>query len=351
MAAPNPVDRLVGAALRAPSADNSQPWRFEWDGERLSMWHRSTGEDLFGASDHATLLSVGCAMEAISEYLRVAGAEAGIAWSNKLADGAPYATIALPPPSPAWPEMVPGMSRHTNRFPYSARPVDDAWLRNATSMHVGTARVIAISDASAIHALARAVKVCSEARFRTRELHEGLVRSLRTSGAAAASGTGLDVATLNLPVGGEAFLRLTSDWRVMRALNGLGVYRVLAAAETALFRKAPAVLAIVGRDSDADVVDAGRLLQRVWVDANLAGLAVHPYYVVADQAVRLRTALVPPELRPAVERALAALPSQLGLRSGETLGMLLRLGWPMRDAPRSRRLPVSALLRDVAQEP
>lgn len=55
------VKFLVTAGLQAPTADNSQPWHFSWDGSCLALSYdadRVSGLT-FPSNDPATLLSVG----------------------------------------------------------------------------------------------------------------------------------------------------------------------------------------------------------------------------------------------------------------------------------------------------
>ena len=338
--------RLAEAAIRAPSADNSQPWSLDWDGATLAVQHRDSASDTFGRGAHASLLSAGHVVEAACEYLQAARARWELRRPVDPTPGTPYAQIAIASFGDVEPGAVPGLGRHTNRLPFAARPLPPAGLREAGSQREGAARIVVVDEPRRQRAVAEIVKACSRVRFRTRELHEGLMRSLRWTEGEAAAGDGLDVATLHLPPGARAFMRATSDWRTQDRLNKLGLHRLLAAADSALLYRAPALLAVVGPDAADDVVAAGRLSQRVWTALNALGLGVQPYYAATDQYVRLRRGVVPPSLSGEVRGAVAELPRLLGLRDGEMLHLLFRVGWPTREPQRSRRLPVDTLFID-----
>ena len=344
------IRQLATTAIRAPSADNSQPWQLEWDGHQLLIGHRQTGQvDPFGPAGHPVLLSVGHLVEASCEYLRAARGEFDLSWSEYPEHGSPYAVIRIGSFGNSTPEALPALSRHTNRFPFSDAALPAQSLGQLASDREATARIVMLDEAQGRHALADVVNVCSQARFRTRELHEWLMASLRVSAAEAATGDGLDFDTLNLPPGGRTFMRLTSDWRTMRMLNRLGLYKILASADSSLLYKAPLLMAVVGHGRPAEVMAAGRLIQRTWVALNGIGLAVQPYYAVTDQYMRMQTGRVPEGFRPEVADALARLPALLQLAPDEMLHLILRIGWPTRQPKRSLRLPLDSLFRDLTK--
>jgi nitroreductase len=343
-ASSNMIENLLACAIRAPSADNSQPWRFQWDGRELAISHRAgRGPDPFGAGGHAVLLAIGHVIANVTEFLDAAGLPYALDWPQAPERGQPYVTVKLAaaPERRAAPSDLPSSSRHTNRFPYARTPVPDDAKAMIASATLDGARFVAVDSPVSRSALAGVVECCSAARFCTRELHEWLAASLRFSPEAVAEGDGLDVETLHLPPGGAAFLKATLNWSAMERLNRLGAHRLLAASDSAPLRKAPLLACLVGPTDPRSVIAAGRLLGRVWNGLNARGLAVHPYYAVTDQQVRLDADRVPAAWRDAVARRLSELPSLLGLAEGERLHLILRVGWPkVSKPPRSRRLPL-----------
>jgi len=188
--------------------------------------------------------------------------------------------------------------------------------------------------------IATLVRIASQVRFQTREIHEWFSASLRFTEIEVARGDGLDVATFDLPPGGRVFMRwLMSDWRNMALLNRIGGYRMMAGIEAASMTKAGAIIAILGSETLSGALDAGRLMERIWIKLNQSGLAVQPYYVVSDQLTRLTEGKVPDRLRHHVERLRDEVSSTLSLPPHARLHMLLRVGKPMRVPIRSRRIP------------
>lgn len=343
----NPILNLATAAATAPSADNSQPWKLVWDGRHLALASsdRHDRNALFGPDSHATLLSVGAAMEALSATLAHNGRNARWELTPPGGNAGTYASLAVDDALQSQLEVPAAvLGRHTNRFPFLRTALPEGVLKHVESLAEGSARVIALSAQGERKVVAETVRTCSEARFCNQVLHEWLVDSLRYTEQDVAQGDGLDIRTLNLPPGGAAFLRFVADWRRMAALNRLGIYKLLAEAEAAPVRDGAAVLCIAGNNDREGVLDAGRLIQRAWSALNAQGVAVQPYYVVADQVRRLHEGTVTRGFEARVARCEVTLLSLAKLADGENIHMLMRIGIPRVTPQRSRRLPLDAIL-------
>lgn len=329
----------------APSADNTQPWRLEWDGLELSIGYdsaRVTGKT-FPAQSPATLLAIGALIE---NLMAIAGRwqlapQLTVAPAPGADDRTPYAHIRFQGEGrPRADADTAAMARHTDRGAYKTTALPEPICKQLADARENTARCWFSQAAPARLSSAVLVNQASRIRFRTREVHEWLGKSLRFSPAEVAKGEGLDVATLALPPGGRAFLRLISDWQRLRLLNHLGAYRLLAAIDSAPIKHGPGLLAIIAGDDARGALDAGRLLARQWTWLNQQGVAAHPYYVVADQMARLREGSVPTELTGLAHQVAAGSEDLYSLRTGETLHMLLRVGYSRGTPKRSLRLPV-----------
>ncbi len=349
---------LASAAAASPSADNSQPFRYRWDGRRLHLRydHHRVGGKTFAPGDPATLLSAGCAIGNILQL----GDGIGIpplSWQlpEKGFDEGDYGYADLPSldePGPGFDKVAhPLFDRHTNRFPFRKQRIPEPLKEWITAEREEAASACVIDTADGIREAATLVRSASEIRFQIREAHEWLARSLRFSPADAARGDGLDIRTLALPPGGAWFLRTVSDWRRMAFLNRFGVYRALAITDAGPVARAPALVAITSPPSGRQIIAAGRLLVRIWTRLNSEGIAVHPYYVISDQLVRLDQGRMPEHLidraRMLEQRASRAFPGGGG---GERIRMLLRIGYPTRKPPRSRRLPLELVFTDQPAE-
>lgn len=330
------------AARAAPSADNSQPWSFRVSPGRLVCQYCARGaSDPFGPLGHASLLAAGAIHENLAKLgLSGAVAEAPV---RRLSDDDWELVVEHDEGAEhALPEVaVSGIyERHTNRYPFKKRAVDGL----AQLLPEAGVRLEILDSEAALVAMASSVDICSRARFNDPDLHRWLFSSLRWSEAEAASGAGLDIATLHLPPGGRWFMRFISPWERMRLFNRCGLYRILAAADSGLLRRGPAIIAVVGGQSTEEIWDAGRVMQRTWIALNRAGIAVHPYYVVTDLGNRFADGRLLSQWRKPVGQALGCAAELLKLSQGERIHMLFRVGYATAEPVRSRRLPLEFFL-------
>ncbi len=339
---------LVRCGCQAPSADNSQPWRFVWDGRTLTLQlDAERGASSLGGDHPATLMAMGAAVENVAQAAAAIGLpSAALKFGSGLA-GNPFVAIEWDGlvPVAATESQLASLRRHTNRGPHATTPIDPVLRDRIAAMTEGSAKTLVVSSSEGKRQLATLLRRASEVRFQTEELHCWLGASLRFTPAEVARGDGLDVATLLLPPGATALLRFSLDWRRMAVFNRFGVHKVFAALEAAMFSKSAALVAIVGSVRDpSDALAGGRLLERAWIALNDAGMAVHPYYGLSDQLFRLRAGRVAEELRPVVAAIEGEVTAMLG--SGEeTMFMLLRTGRPsVESPPLSRRLPLESVL-------
>lgn len=340
----SPIQELASIASHAASADNSQPYRLHWNGRQLALNYaeRHPEYNVFGPASHATLLSAGGVLEYLQQTLEASGMAPQWQWGS--GDGEPYASVDLPH-LPAQLNVPPALlQRHTNRAPFKSTALPADLLQQLGAMHEGAQQIYLVQQPAQRKSLIKQMRLCAEARFCTRELHEWLQGSLRRTPAEVAQGDGLDVACLALPPGGRQMLDFIAPWPRMARLNALGAYKLLALSELGPLNSAPALLCLAGPDGVRHGLDAGRLLARAWCWLNAQGIAVHPYYVVTDQVSRLQAGSVAPGFEAQVKRAAAAVQDLLQLPQGARLHMILRLGYPSRAVPRSRRLPPEQLL-------
>lgn len=343
------ITELAALAARSPSADNAQPWRLTWTGRLLEIGYaeRQGASTVFPAHSHATLLGVGALAENIDMALAANGLRGHWQWSD--ADRQPYGTVALPDVPAAFRTPDGPLKRHTNRLAFRREPLPAELVERLGACHEGGNRVTILRHAADLARLVRMVRLCSEARFCNRALHQWLFDSLRCTPAEVRRGDGLDLNSLGLPPGGKSLLRFISDWGRMRMLNRLGAYKLLARSEVALLAAAPALLCITGLAGQRSVIDAGRLLTRVWTDLNLAGIAVQPYYVVSDQLNRLHQGTLASGFDAKIGAVEREMHSLLGLAQEQSLHMILRLGYPKAIPVRSRRLAPGEVFSDHAR--
>lgn len=341
------VNTVVRAGHSAPSADNSQPWRFVWDGENLNLvFDTARGAGGLGRSHPAVQMAFGAAIENMIQAA-VAGGIDVESWDHRYLTSEDGPFLVIPSPRRVWnaqqtPDWI--VNRHTNRGGYFRSRVPDDVISELTSQTQGVAKIQVYNDEETIRGIAQLVRAASEIRFQTEEVHRWLKASLRFTAAEVERGDGLDVETLALPPGGKHFLRFVSDWRRMALLNRFHAYKFLALVEKLQFGQCGGAVVIAGTDSGgcSSWITAGRLMERAWIILNRRGLSVHPYFVLPDIFYRLKAGLVPAPLKDKA-RAIAASTGDLLKPVDQTPFMVMRVGVAKHSPKRSRRLPLDAV--------
>lgn len=340
---------LSQSAHNAPSADNSQPWRLNWQDSSLCVSYDTSrvGDKTFPPDNPATLLSIGAVIENIRQAAEAINCPVSFELASNPNTDNPLYFKAIFDQSDNAIELdtqdISLFKRHTNRHPYQAKPISDDVLRVLKNLTLDSSRVIVYEQRSDITQIAKLVRLASEIRFRTQDVHEWLAKSLRFDAISAASGDGLDLETLDLPPGGKLFLKLISDWRRMTFFNKFYAYKALAFIDSAPIKQAPALIAIVGPQKYADFISSGQLMERIWIELNSQGIAVQPYYVIADQLNRRSTNTVPLELKTVADNVYTEAQQVFELKPDETLHMLFRIGYPKKQPVFSKRLPLEAV--------
>ncbi|MEO5811755.1 MAG: hypothetical protein ABIU96_11485 [Rhodanobacter sp.] len=330
---------ILRAAIAAPSADNSQPWRFAWAGDELDLRidptrSRRVSDTRYVLSD----LAAGACVENMLIQARALGYVAEVQTFPHPDDALWVARIRWRPAAePEQPEPLAAAieQRHTDRrFPWRGPITADAQARlDAQAQLIPGQRLYwpqTISERTAARSIIRHAETL---RFNSPTLHAELFSSIRfAAGWHAASEEGLAPATLAVEAPLRPVFQALRRPAVMSMLNRLGAASALGFRSAWLpIRLSPGLcLLVIPSTARADVLAGGRALQRVWLEATLAGLSVQPY--AAAGVLSLGFVPIEPVLQPALERVSSALSKLCGPGHGL---VFLRLGYA-RSAPRAR---------------
>jgi molybdopterin/thiamine biosynthesis adenylyltransferase/nitroreductase len=345
----DPIERIVDAARRAPSGGNIQPWRFEADASEIRMYlvpERTTTMDV---RHRGSYVAIGAAL--FNARVEAASLR-NLGECQLFPEGSPshhVATLLVGESTdyeiaPLEPRV---RTRVANRQPGDAGPIDveivktlsQAVQREGAQLRIATAR-------GRIDAMAELLAESDRIRFLVPKLHREMVGELRFPGKDSLD-EGLDVRTLELSPPETAVLELLrrpdvmdhlADWR---AGQGLG-------ARTRATVESSSALAVVTlpRSDPAWYVRGGAAVERLWLTAEVQGLAVHPVSPVFLYAIDQRDFLTLGGERHV--DTLFGLSQRFNefwdLDDGEHVALLLRLSHAPPPSARSARLPLNELL-------
>jgi nitroreductase len=281
---PELVRFCVEHGVLAPSAGNRQPWRFNWDGERLWVLHdRARSASLLDPGHRAAHLALGAAIENVAIAAAHRGVRLRMEPFPRPRDLSVAAALTFEPGGAGLEDdaaLFPYLAlRATNRRPGKRAALGAKTLTGlADAARLRGARLDLVTGREALAELASVSGASERIRHLTRELHREMVDELRWSGdEARGAGDGVPVEALELTAPQRAALGLAARPEVAAMLRDLGGGRAFQElAERAVLRSSAAGLITVGGASPGCALRGGRAVERLWLEATRLGLALQP---------------------------------------------------------------------------
>lgn len=275
------IRAIIFAGIQAPSGDNIQPWIFEIKENQIRI-HIQEELDMsyFNFRQIPSLLSLGAVIEnciiAASSY----GLSTFISYENKESNNiAAILTFQLSD-EPCDHLFDAIWTRRTNRRQYSSVKVSNEQLKKLREaiVHFPNVTWHEVSEKMRIKKLARAVYLVDIIRSERKDLHVHLQKLLRFSQKSAyRKKDGLPVETLQAGWFGEFFLKYTHPWKIMKIFNYFGFsYIVARFVYNEIISSSTLVLVTIPKILPAYSIEAGRALERVWLEATHTGIALQP---------------------------------------------------------------------------
>jgi hypothetical protein len=345
---PEEIRFIVACASSAPSGGNMQPWRFEAQGGVLRAWIDPTRSSLLDFRNRAALLALGAAREAAEIGARALGFEAV---ARPVAAGGPAWELALERSTrtrdTAQVELL--WRRCCNRRTGASRAVPEAEL--ASLARCGAPLATRVLAGDALTRLGSALGALDRLRLLSSRLRRDLMGELRFSAEEArATRDGIDVASLELDGADLAAMDLLRSGAGMELLAGLDRGWGLGnAARDAFATSAGAIVLRAAAVDRGALLEAGRGLMRLWLEATRRELAIHPWGspFLFQRLLEDRGSLEGWE-RTALTRAAAAFERVAGLERDRPVMLILRVSRGDPPSTRSLRRPVDDVLAFAA---
>lgn len=270
------VKKIIEAGVLAPSGGNSQPWRFEVDGSKVYVW-------ALPERDHAILnfryRGTWIAHGALLENMITAASKTGFLASVKIfpRPEEPNLTFEInfekifPNPEPFYEAIF---KRCTNRKIYNTTPLSKNQKEDLSRL--GGDFLKLIEDPVQIKILAEAVSANEIVMLENKVLHKLFFQEIVwTDKEELQKKTGLYLRTMEIPPPAQVMLRLFKRWPIMKFANKLGAARKIAADNAKNYAAVAAMCVIVVNDSDNNFIEAGRIIERLWLYATAANLKFH----------------------------------------------------------------------------
>ena len=346
------LKRVIAVAATAVSGDNSQPWKFLWDGCRLQI-NCDPARDHFAydADSESVLISFGALLENLSLAL---GREGFGMEVELLPKGKPVSQVAVVSMCAGGESRDPlagcAAARCVNRRMYSRRPVPQDQARQLIQAveQNEDVRVSWVEDRRSIAGFADLVSRADRMIWEHPGLFGDLRRWLRIGPNAGESRDGMPLRVLGLGFPERLMMTWLDSFEAVLRLNRLGFSRIAAFKSRRWVLNSGAVAVFtIRRTEPTDFIAAGRCLQRFWIKANALGVAVQPMsaWVFLLNHLRVNGAkdfsAAQRDKITAIKQSFEALMPEL---AGEEPIMFLRLGYAPPPPFRTLRLPVEDVL-------
>jgi nitroreductase len=341
------LEKLVSAAVKAPSGDNTQPWRFALDeaASRIEIHLDATRDSSpMNAGQRMARIALGAALE---NLLREAWR---LGFAPALEDAPPALAVVRLTAAGRDPDLDPAVAaRVTNRRPYDGRALDpqvSAALERESSPPLGGVTTHWIAAKERLRAIAALVGRADATMFSVREMLMAFLAKVRFDATGDADvEDGLSPASLELSAADRLLLQLLP--RLPHGLLlALGTFRVMGARSKALVAGSSALCLVVAPDAEPRTdLDVGRATERAWLALTAHGLSAQPMMslLVLENALDHGVlAGMPREAAVAVRGRLRALAPEIG--QGRP-AFLMRVGFAPPPRGRVGRRPV----RDVTR--
>ena len=272
------LEAILTAGTYAPSAGNTQPWRFEVDGDRIRCFvDRGRA---FNSLDHrgwATVATFGAVVENMALAAAALGYGAEVAFVGEREHVVDVLLQPMPPETSPLVEQIP--LRVTNRRFASRTKIPVEKLQQLVDVaEVGGGSLHLLTGDAELDSIGELMAVADRVVFLNERMHRDTMSEFRwTPAEVERTRDGLDVKTLDLSVADLAGLRVIARPDVVGALARIGAGKGLGTMSCRWVRSASAMaLLTMPGAAPRSFFDGGRVLQRVWLTASALGVGLHP---------------------------------------------------------------------------
>ena len=277
---------LIEAAITAPSGDNVQPWKFRWVEDVLEVYLDETRlGGLLEESKIANLLSVGAVLENIHLAALAQQTSANFQISPKVIYEKPIAYISFDPlgnQEEDYFQLAPQIEKRTvNRYPFKKTVLTTEILESLSQIGLSDLPAVQTIFCSEREQIRKTVQFCKDVdsvRFSNMRLHKEFRSNVRYGRKAIHCKDGLAIQTLGLNLLDQIGFILTHNWQVMQLLiRTVAIEKFMAYKSTKPIAPSPTLGSIlVTNFENATIVEAGRIMQRIWLIAQRFGLGFQP---------------------------------------------------------------------------
>nr|WP_321399906.1 hypothetical protein [uncultured Desulfobacter sp.] len=286
----NKLAEIIGAAIRAPSGDNCQPWRFEVYKNTIRIdVIQEYAKSFFDFELRGTFLSIGCVLHNIQIQAAYGGIKAefsDVVWNGPNTPSIKV-TFSESPNIQVSSDVIHALyTRTVNRRPFYPSRIQNNVLDNVLGnkrrgSDVDGVRIHCFESRKQIAKWAKVVYLTDRIRYSHPVIHgEVFGKILLTKEEAKKKRIGLEINRLGIGPLSKYVIQLLKPWERMKKLSKIGVDRILAWQSQFLMKMCGAVILVTVDDNSPESwIKAGQEIQRMLIAAQKFNLCVQPMTV------------------------------------------------------------------------
>ncbi len=331
------INKILEAAVQAPSGDNVQPWKFHVsDNFTIIKLYNLPEKDnsYYNYQQSASYIAHGALIENISIAAQHLGCQMDYQLFPEHGNDNYVAKITLSASELQQNDLYPAIfKRSTNRFQYQRTEVDIKLLQSLKDSvkNIDTAKISLVTEKDKVNKLAKELMVNDRIVFECKDIHHFLFDKIRwNKKQIEETRDGMPVGVLGLSFIEKLSFPLMRFWWYVKIANRLGLSRIIGL-KCWWGCKNSSILGMVsiqGNDKQA-FVEGGRAVQRLWLEATKQGFALQPIIGLTLLINRLKKNNLQgfsDKHQKQVQRVAETLPELFELSESETLIMGFRLG-------------------------
>ena len=281
------LKKIVQMALAAPSAGNNQNFKWHYTRNNLILYIDKDKEHAFSDNMNiASLIGVGCSIENLVTYSNSIGLEAIVEYIDQLQFPAICSVHFIEKQvednkSIIENQILERRTTRSNKVKYSGK--EDVYDKFDQFKYYDNAKLGFVRDSNSIEKLGRLICKGDRIRLTNPQGHqEFFKKEIRWRGLNNDEyKDGLDIRHFDLSASDFAGLQLSEDISVIDFINSIHGGQGFERISSKNFNNAHAIgYVLVKTYSKDDLIDAGRLIERMWLKATELDLGIFPMTVI-----------------------------------------------------------------------
>jgi Nitroreductase family len=268
------IKKIIEAGNLAPSGSNSQPWRFIVKKDLIRIVALPERDhQILNFRKRGTYVAIGALIENMGIAARKFDCEPSFELFPEGLDGLDM--VLRPGAIPrAMDELYPAIAeRHTNRRSYETRGLTEHeknYLMGEVDMF--TDCQLAIAEGDAMHPIAENLALDIKINLRHRLLHELFFKEILWKEEHQKTRGGLYIKTLEVAPPKSTVFKMIGNWKAAKIFERIRGIDMIYAENTKTITSSALLGAIAVKDDDRAFVEAGKLMENIWLRAVTLGL-------------------------------------------------------------------------------